>query len=397
MADWPQAEQATLAAAVADPGFRATVLDAGAEVFSHADSRRAWQALKALADAGHPIDAAALEAHLGHPLTASPSQDYWPVLLEQRLRRQLEILGRWLLKPHDQSSPTAVAARALTSLNQALMATQHSAVLSAGEATQAGLDILSHGAYRWLTAGVPLWDAAQAQWGPEDLILLAARPSQGKTALALQTTWHTAETGRGVAFCSVEMGPAAIGARALAQHLGWSLDDLRAQLTALAVARSAQALAQWPWHVIDASGASVADLQAAVARADLTGPRCDVVVVDYLQLLRPSTKVQSREQEISRVGAELKQWARRDHRLVIALSQMSRKVEERADRLPTLADLRESGALEQVADAVVFIHHHDDSDSVDLIVAKNRNGPTGSVPLRWHAKTMRFMPRGFGP
>ncbi len=207
----------------------------------------------------------------------------------------------------------------------------------------------------------------------------------GKTALALQTTWHTAETGRGAAFCSVEMVPATIGARALAQHLGWSLDDLRAQLTAPAVARSAQKLAQWPWrciqwpwHVVDASGASVADLQAAVARADLTGPRCDVVFVDYLQLVPPSTKVQSREQEISRVGAELKQWARRDHRLVVVLSQMSQKVEERAVLLPTLEDLREWGALEQVADAVVFIHHHADSDSADLIVAKNRNGPTGS-------------------
>ncbi len=107
--DWPQAEQATLAVFVIDPGFRATVLDAGAEVFSHVDTRRARQAFKALADAGHPIDAAALEGRLGRPLTATPSQDYWPVLLEQRLHRQLEILGRWLLKPHDQHPPTAVA------------------------------------------------------------------------------------------------------------------------------------------------------------------------------------------------------------------------------------------------------------------------------------------------
>lgn len=392
---WPLAEQATVAAAVMNPGFRAMVLDAGADVFSYDTSRRAWQVLKSLTESGHPIDLAALEVALGEPLGASPSTDYWPVLLEKRLERQLAQIGRWLLKPHDGASATAVAARVLGSLNQALTATQQSAILSAAETAQAGLHALSVGQPQLLASGVPKWDAAAAGWGPEDLVLLAARPSQGKTALGVQWTWQTAATGRGVAFCSVEMGPPAIGMRALGQYLAWSSDELRSRLSDPAVNQAVTDLARWPWHVVDASGASVADLQAAVARADLMGPRCEVIVVDYLQLLRPTGRASSREQEISRIGTELKNWARRDKRLVVALSQMSRKVEERADRMPTLADLRESGALEQAADGVVFIHHPDESDAAHLIIAKNRNGPTGSVPVRWHASTMRFLPRGF--
>lgn len=392
---WPLAEQATIAAAVVNPGFRATVLDAGADVFSCDVSRRAWNVLKSLTESGHPIDMAALEVALGEPLGVAPSTDYWPVLLEKRLERQLAQIGRWLLKPHDGASATAVAARVLGSLNQALTATQQSAVLSAAETAQAGIGALAMGQPHVLASGVPPWDAATAGWGPEDLVLLAARPSQGKTALGVQWTWRTAATGRGVAFCSVEMGPPAIGMRALGQYLAWSSDQLRSQLSDPAVTRAVAELARWPWSVVDASGASVADLQAAVARAELAGTRCEVVVVDYLQLLRPTGRASSREQEISRIGTELKNWARRDKRLVVALSQMSRKVEERADRMPTLADLRESGALEQAADGVVFIHHPDASDAAHLIIAKNRNGPTGSVPVRWHASTMRFLSRGF--
>lgn len=392
-ADWPRAEQATLAAAIRDPGFRAQVLEAGPDVFAHDLSRRAWQALHTLTHAGHVVDAAALEVALGRPVAAPPSTDYWPVLLEQRLHRQLQRLGRWLTQPHDGASPTAVAARALQSLNQALTATRRSPLLSGTEAAQAGLEALAAGEPRWLASGVPLWDAAAARWGPEDLVVVGARPSQGKTALGVQWAWRTAATGRGTAFCSVEMGPAAIGLRSLAQRLGWSLTDLQTRLLDPAVEQAARDLGAWPWRVVDASGASVADLQAAVARADLHGPRCDVVVVDYLQLLRPAAPVPSREQEISRIAADLKAWARRDRRLVVALSQLTRKVEDRADRVPTLADLRESGAIEQAADAVVFIYHPRASDAVELIVAKNRNGPTGRVPVAWDGPAMRFLAR----
>ena len=395
MSDWTHAEQATVAAAVRDPGFRATVLDAGAEVFVHAESQRAWRILQEMTRNGHVVDAHAMEVALGEPLTATPSTDYWPILLEQRLQRQLQLLGRWLNKPRDGVSAKALAARALQSLNQALTATHHGAILSGAEASQAGLQKLALGDPKWLTSGVPVWDAATAGWGPEDFVLLGGRPSQGKTALGLQWAWQTAAQGRGTAFCSVEMGGDAIGMRAVAQRAQCSLSELKHRLADPLTAQAVHDLSAWPWYVMDASGASVPDLQAAVARADLLGPRCDVVIVDYLQLLQPSAKVASREQEITRIAADLKNWARRDRRLIIALTQLSRKVEDRTDRVPTLADLRESGALEQAADAVVLIHHAVDSDAVDFLVAKNRNGPTGSVPVRWHGKTMQFLARGF--
>ena len=390
---WPQAEQATLAAAAYDPGFCATVLDAGAEVFTHPDSQRAWHVLQQLVSAGHVIDQAALEAALGTSLRAAPSTDYWPILLEQRLQRQLQLLGRWLTKPRDHVSPTAIAARAMQSLNQALNATQRGTVLSGAEAAQAGLEALAAGPSCWLASGIPLWDAVAARWGPDDLVLLAARPSQGKTALGLQMAWHTARSGRGVAFCSVEMAPAAIGTRALCQRTGWSEEELSARLLDPQLEQALQDLSRWPWRVMDANGSSVADLQAAVARADLTGPRCDVVVVDYLQIVHPTGRPVSREQEVTHIAEELKRWARRDHRLIVALAQLSRKVEERVDHRPVLSDLRESGALEQIADAVAFIYREPEGDAAELLLAKNRNGPTGSIPVMWQGATVRFASR----
>ena len=391
-ADWPQAEQKTLAAALQDPGFCAQMLDAGPDVFRHPTSRRVWDALQQLTQAGQVIDHAAIETVLGHPWSATPSAQYWPLLLDQRLRRQLDLLGRWLEKPHAGIAATAVAARALQSLNQALTATQTGTLWSGPEAAQAGLQRLLAGDPHWLKTGIAQLDAAAAGWGPEDFLLIGARPSQGKTALGLQWAWHTALSGHGVMFCSVEMSVAAIGLRLLSQALGQSKDWVKTHATDPAVQQVLHQLQQAPWHVLDANGASVADLQAAVARAELQGPRCDVVIVDYLQLLRPTATLSNREQEIARLTAALKAWARRDHRLIVVLTQLSRAVEQRADRVPALADLRESGAQEQDADGVVLIYH-DAPLQAQLIIAKNRNGPTGAIPVTWDGPTMQFAPR----
>jgi len=392
---WPTAEQATIAAAVRDPGFCAQLLDAGPDVLLHDTSRRAWDVLQRLTQSGHPVDKAAVEAALGSPIVVAPSTDYWPVLLEERLRRQLQLLGQWLQKPRDRIAPTTVAARALQSLNAALMATQSTTIYSGDAAVRAGIARLAQGEPHWLASGIPLWDAATAAWGPDDFVIVGARPSQGKTALGVQWAWNTAASGRGIAFASVEMGPEMIGLRAVAQHLGWSLDELRVQITHPDVEQSLKTLARWPWHVLDANAATVADLQAAVARADVLGARCDVVIIDYVQLLRAARgSAQNREQEVARMVASLKTWARRDHRLIVALSQLSRKTEERRGHIPTLGDLRESGAIEQDADAVVLIHHAEENpDQAQLIVAKNRNGPTGAVPVRWQARTAQFFAR----
>lgn len=392
---WHRAEQATLAAAIQDPGFLSTLLASGEDVFADPTSRRVWQILHTMQQAGQVIDARSVELALGAPLTEAPSQDYWALLLEQRLKRQLDLLGRWLLKPHDQASATSIATRALHSLNQALTATQHGTMMSGADALQAGLTQLMAGNPAWLSSGIPTWDAASASWGPDDLVVVGARPSQGKTALGVQWAWHTASQNRGVVFCSIEMSPASIGLRTLTQAAQMSSALLRQRLNQPEVQQALQQLTAIPLAVMDAGGSSVADMQAAVAQAELQGGRYDVVIIDYLQLIRPVRQTASREQDIARITADLKHWARRDHRLVVALSQLSRKVEERTDRTPTLADLRESGAIEQAADGVVFIHRLDAGDAVDLIVAKNRNGPTGSIPLRWEGETTRFLVRGF--
>ena len=116
-----------------------------------------------------------------------------------------------------------------------------------------------------------------------------------------------------------------------------------------------------------------------------------VIICDYLQVVRSTTPERSREQEVARISGDLHQLANDTHSVVVVLSQLSRESERRMDKRPTLADLRDSGAIEQDADAVVLIYHPEDTpDTVQLLVAKNRNGPTGMVACRWDGPSMRF-------
>jgi replicative DNA helicase len=123
-----------------------------------------------------------------------------------------------------------------------------------------------------------------------------------------------------------------------------------------------------------------------------------MVVIDYLQLIAPARRKESRQQEVSDISRDLKILAKELGVPVIALSQLSRKIEERGDKLPVLSDLRDSGAIEQDADVIMFLYHPENSDQhngdhlTHLIVAKHRNGPTGEVPLVFRATYTRFDP-----
>jgi replicative DNA helicase len=259
---------------------------------------------------------------------------------------------------------------------------------------------------RELVTGVPTGyvdlDRKTAGLQPGDLIIIAGRPSMGKTALALNVAQYAAlEAGTGVAIFSLEMSKEQLVLRLLCSEARVDQSKVRAGFAAerdypkLAIA--AERLAEAPIYIDDTPALSVLELRAKARRlkrerdADL-----GLVIVDYLQLMRGLTS-DSREQEISSISRSLKALAKELDVPVIALSQLNRQVESRADKRPLMADLRESGAIEQDADVIAFLYRpwvydpkNADERDAEVIIGKQRNGPTGSVPLTFFAEYTRF-------
>ncbi|MBX6753536.1 MAG: replicative DNA helicase [Thermorudis peleae] len=233
-----------------------------------------------------------------------------------------------------------------------------------------------------------------------DLIILAARPSVGKTSFQLGIA-HNAATkhGKTVAIFSLEMSAEQLVQRLLAMETG--VDTHRLRLGYIdeqewdLISRAFGRLAQAPIFIDDTPGISVMELRSK-ARRLMAEHGLDLLIVDYLQLMQ-ARRTDNRVQEISEISRGLKELARELNVPVLALSQLSRAVETRTDHRPLLSDLRESGSLEQDADVVIFIYreelYHPDTDKrgiAEVIVAKHRNGPTDTVYLRFFDRTARF-------
>ncbi len=243
-----------------------------------------------------------------------------------------------------------------------------------------------------------------------DLIILGARPSQGKTALALNIAHHACvECGMPVAFFSLEMGRNSIfermlGAAAMVEihklRTGWFDRNKWSDLT-----RELGRLSAAPFYIDDTSGISITELRMRARRlaSELKkqGKELGLIVIDYLQLIRGGERrIESRQQEVSEISRMLKDLARTLNVPVMALSQLSRKNEDkgRTDNKPLLSDLRESGSIEQDADVVALIHRdwyykRDDEslkNKATLIIAKQRNGPVGDIDLAFFGEYALF-------
>ncbi|MBA2278430.1 MAG: replicative DNA helicase [Chloroflexia bacterium] len=233
-----------------------------------------------------------------------------------------------------------------------------------------------------------------------DLIVLAARPSMGKTALALGLAYGAAvQHGKTVGIFSLEMSAEQLVQRLLATETG--VDSHRLRLGQIddseweRISRALGRLAEAPIFIDDSANAGVMDVRSKARRLQAEHG-LDMVIVDYLQLMT-GRRSDNRVQEISEITRGLKGLARELNVPVIALSQLSRAVESRADHRPMLSDLRESGSIEQDADIVMFIFRDDKYDEnsekkgiAEIIVAKHRNGPVGSINLRFFERTARF-------
>lgn len=235
-------------------------------------------------------------------------------------------------------------------------------------------------------------DKLTAGLQPGNLVVVAARPGMGKSALAIQSLLHTAtENPKPAALFTLEMSAEEINQRLLSLLSRVPLMRIRTRngltppdRTALGTARSM--LEQAPVYVDDTVAARVVDIRARARRLKARQPDLALVVVDYLQLMiHDGTGRENREQQVAAISRGLKLLARELDVPVMALAQLNRLVEQRHDKKPILSDLRDSGAIEQDADVVLFIHRDPDSedDTAEITVAKHRNGPTGSTPVTW--------------
>ncbi len=263
---------------------------------------------------------------------------------------------------------------------------------------------------RELVTGVPTGfkdlDTLTAGLQPSDLIVLAARPSMGKTALALNIAAYAAmdaEPKRGVAFFSLEMSKEQLVLRMLCSEA--RVDSAKARAGYLSerdfpkLAQAAARLSDANIFIDDSSDTTAITLKAKCRRlAKDKNNNLGLVLVDYLQLMRSARPGESREKEIAEISRSLKALAKELKVPVIALSQLNRQVETRPDRRPLLADLRESGAIEQDADVIAFIYREEmykgkdskEAGVAEIIVAKQRNGPTDTVKLTYLSQYTRF-------
>lgn len=258
--------------------------------------------------------------------------------------------------------------------------------------------------YRGIPTGFRDLDALLSGLQPSDLVILAARPSMGKTAFALNIAQNVAKKGESVAIISLEMSKEQLVERMFCSLLAvdsWKLrtgkltDDDFAKIGAVMDDLNSMKI-----YIDDSIGNSIAELKAKARRLKMEAG-LDVLIVDYLQLMSSGTASGhqgNRVQEISEISRALKALARDLSIPIIALSQLSRAVELRPVKIPQLSDLRESGAIEQDADVVMMMYredyYEDDTERkgvTDVYIRKHRNGPIGHIELAFKKEQMRFI------
>ncbi|MFQ6089949.1 MAG: replicative DNA helicase [Candidatus Bipolaricaulia bacterium] len=257
-----------------------------------------------------------------------------------------------------------------------------------------------------LSTGFKKFDEMTAGFQPADLIIIAGRPSMGKSSLAVSIARNVAlKEGKGVGVFSLEMTKEQLLDRLLCGEAKVDLHRLRSGYLPAerwrGIVEAAGTLAKSRIVIDDTPGISIMELKARARRMKAEYD-LDLLIVDYLQLVESGTRADVREQEISHISRSLKSLARELKIPVIACSQLSRAVERREAHRPRLSDLRESGSIEQEADVVAFIYREDYYDDLEggeqkgnispteIIIGKQRNGPTGSFKLSFHRSYASF-------
>ncbi|MBE7705687.1 MAG: replicative DNA helicase [Cyanobacteria bacterium SIG30] len=258
------------------------------------------------------------------------------------------------------------------------------------------------GTYVGVPSGYYELDALTAGFQKSDLIILAARPSMGKTAFALNIAQNVAiRQKKPVGIFSLEMSEIQLSQRVLCAEAEVDAQKVRTGELQMQewekLTNTMNTLHDVPLYIIDKPGLSVSEIRAISRRLKMEHPDLSLLVIDYLQLIEDRSS-KDRIQQISSISRGLKSLAREIDVPIICLSQLSRATEQRTDKRPMLSDLRESGAIEQDADIVMFIYREEYYDKenpefknkAQIMVAKQRNGPVGSFELIFHGATTRF-------
>jgi len=252
-----------------------------------------------------------------------------------------------------------------------------------------------------IPSGFQDMDNLTAGFQNADLIIIAARPSVGKTALALNIAQNVSiKHNIPVALFSLEMSKEQLAQRILCSEA--EIDALRLKTASLPDAgwkkltKALSKLSDAPLFIDDSASITAMEIRAKARRLKAE-KGLGLVIIDYMQLMSGRSRVENRVQEISEIARSLKTLARELDLPVIALSQLSRAVEQRTDRIPRLSDLRESGEIEQTADVVMFIHRDDyynpgseKGNVAEIIIAKQRNGPVGTIELVFRKEIAKF-------
>ncbi len=334
--------------------------------------------------------------------TAANIEHYARIIRDHAVRRALinasARIGEIAYSESEIDEILDEAEQALFSVSQDKVKKDFEPISSTLEVTFERLDELSKtkGALRGVPTGLKQLDRMLSGLQDQNLIILAARPSVGKSSLAINIAQHAATTNKnGVAFFSLEMGKEAIVDRMISAQ--GDIDNWRITTGNLEAedfekySIAAGELAEAPVYIDDTPGIGVMEMRTKARRLMLEHD-IDIIIVDYLQLVK-GRHLDSRVQEVSEISQALKNLARELKVPVLALSQLSRAVEQRGgDKRPQLSDLRDSGSIEQDADVVSFLYRPDDEDRENhtLIVAKHRNGPTGEFPLYFKGDRTRF-------
>jgi replicative DNA helicase len=245
-------------------------------------------------------------------------------------------------------------------------------------------------------------DALIGGFQPSNLVILAARPSMGKTAFALNVARNVAvDQHKGVAVFSLEMSKMEVVSRMMCSEA--RVDSWRVRRGMLQsadwgrLAAACTPLHTAPVYIDDSASLNLMEIRAKARRLKAKEKSLGLIIIDYLQLMMGDTSAENRQQEISRISRGLKILARELEVPVLALSQLSRQVEQRAGNRPVLSDLRESGAIEQDADLVMFIYRDEvynrdspDKGTAEIIVGKQRNGPIGDCKMAFIQNYTRF-------